>query len=53
MPPEEDNGGKWTDHKTNEKVQEMVEEKRILVKTITERRKNCVGDLTCFKSALG
>lgn len=34
---------KWTEHKTNEEVLEMVEEKRMLIKTIRERQKNWVG----------
>ena len=34
---------KWTEHKTNEEVLEMVEDKRILIETIRKRQKNWVG----------
>ena len=32
----------WTEHKTNEEVLEMVQEKRMLIKTIRDRQKNWV-----------
>lgn len=36
---------KWTEHKTNEEVLEVVKEKRLLIKTIRERQKNWVGHI--------
>ena len=34
---------KWTEHKTNEEVLAMMEDKRMFIKTIRERQKNWVG----------
>ena len=43
---------KWTEHITNEKVLEMVQEKRILIKTIEDRQKNWVGHVLRSESLL-
>jgi hypothetical protein len=43
---------KWTDHKMNEKVLEMVKEKRMLIKTIRERQMNWVGHVLRSDSLL-
>ena len=43
---------KWTEHKTNEEVLEMVKEKRMLIKTIRERQKNWVGHVLRSDSLL-
>ena len=43
---------KWTEHKTNEKVLEMVHEKRMLIKTIRDRQKNWVGHVLRSDSLL-
>ena len=43
---------KWTEHITNEKVLEMVQEKRILIKTIEDRQKNWVGHVLRSDSLL-
>jgi hypothetical protein len=34
---------KWTEHKTNEEVLEMMKEKRMLIKTVKERQMNLEG----------
>ena len=43
---------KWTEHKTNEKVLEMVQEKRLLIKSIRDRQKNWVGHVLRSDSLL-
>jgi len=43
---------RWTDHKTNEEVLEMVQEKRMLIKTIREIQKNWVGHVLRSDSLL-
>jgi hypothetical protein len=34
---------KWTGHKTNEEVPEIVQKKRVFIKTIRDRQKKWVG----------
>ena len=43
---------KWTEHKTNEEVLKMVQEKRMLIKTIWDRQKNWVGHVLRSDSLL-
>jgi hypothetical protein len=43
---------KWTEHKANEEVLEMVKEKRMLMKTIRVRQKNWVGHVLRSDSLL-
>ena len=43
---------KWTWHKTNEEVLEMVQEKRMFIKTIRDRQKNWVGNVLRSDSLL-
>ena len=43
---------KWTEHKTNEEVLEMVKEKRMLIETIRERQMNWIGHLLRSDSLL-
>ena len=43
---------KWTEHKANEEVMEMVNEKRMLIKAIRERQKNWVGHVLRSDSLL-
>ena len=43
---------KWTEHKTNEEVLEMVEERRSLMRTIQQRQKSWVGHILRSDSLL-
>jgi len=43
---------KWTEHKTNDEVLDMVKEKRMLLQIIRERQKNCVGHILRSDSLL-
>ena len=43
---------KWTEHKTNEEVLKMVQEKRMLIKTVRNRQKNWVGHVLRSDSLL-
>ena len=43
---------KWTEHKTNEEVLEMVKDKRMSIKSITERQMNWVRHILRSDSLL-
>ena len=43
---------KWTDHKTNEEMLNMVGEKKMLLRTMRERQKNWVGHILRSDSLL-
>ena len=43
---------KWTEHKTSEEVLEMVQEKKMLIKTMKYRQKNWVGHVLRSDSLL-
>ena len=42
----------WTEHKTNEEVLQMVEEKRAMIKTIQERQRRWIGHIMRGNSLL-
>ena len=43
---------KWTEHKTNQEVLEMVLEKRMLIQTIRDRQKTWIGHVLRSDSLL-